>query len=326
VRSLLASLLVAAIAGAGLLALQPSPASATPAVIGIGEQNVGMFANKNYTRLKVHDVRYITPWDTLEDPYQLSLLDTYLQAARTSHQRVLLSFVHSQRTEKLAKTLPSVAQFRKEFKAVRERYPWIRDFIPWNEANHPDALTYKNPKRAAQYYDVVAQNCHGCNVVAADVLDVSTMVPWLKKFKRGVTIKPKIWGLHNYGDANGLKDRGTARLLANVKGQIWFTETGGLVLRRQYVGNKPVKTYRYTLAHAAKATKHVLELACTSPRIRRVYLYDWQAPRTVTSWDSSFLNPKGVLRPAYAVLRRWVRSSQGATHKTITKSTCRARG
>ena len=41
-----------------------------------------------------------------------------------------------------------------------------------------------------------------------------------------------IWGLHNYIDANRFRTRGTRALLRAVKGDVWFTETGGLVVRR----------------------------------------------------------------------------------------------
>ena len=102
---------------------------------------------------------------------------------------------------------------------------------PWNEANHRSQPTFKNPKRAAQYYNVVRKNCRGCKIVAADVIDEVNMERWLKVFKKTAK-KPRIWGLHNYRDTNKRKGQrlgGTKRLLKAVKGKVWLTETGGIV-------------------------------------------------------------------------------------------------
>jgi hypothetical protein len=181
----------------------------------------------------------------------------------------------------------------------------VRAFIVWSEANHPGALTWKRPGRAAKFFDVVANNCHGCRIVAADVLDVANMASWIRRFKRAARHRPRIWGIHNYGDANSLDGEGTRILLSITRGRIWFTETGGLVLRRKYHGGRVLATHRYSLRHAAEATRHVLRLSCLSRRIRRVYLYHWQAPPLVTNWDSALLGPRGRVRPAYWALRRW---------------------
>jgi hypothetical protein len=156
----------------------------------------------------------------------------------------------------------------------------------------------------ARYFGIVARNCPGCRVVAADVLDVSGMTGWVRRFQRHATVTPRIWGLHNYGDTNGLGTSGTRALLAITRGQVWFTETGGLVVRREYAGATVKREFRYSQRHAAQATRHALRLACLSPRIRRVYLYHWQAPARVTNWDSAFLGPRGTPRPAYRTLRR----------------------
>ena len=41
----------------------------------------------------------------------------------------------------------------------RERYPWVRDYLTWNEANHCSQPTCRNPKRAAQYYLALRKHC-----------------------------------------------------------------------------------------------------------------------------------------------------------------------
>ena len=55
----------------------------------------------------------------------------------------------------------------------------------------------------------------------------------MQAFQKAVGKRRVIWGLHNYIDANRFRTRGTKALLQAVKGDIWFTETGGLVKRTQ---------------------------------------------------------------------------------------------
>jgi hypothetical protein len=299
----------------------PRPAGAAPVadvaraklkgpIIGIGEQKPSMFASRAWRKLGLRHARYTAPWDALEDPYQRQLLDTWMAAARASHVRVLLGFAHSLRSERMAHQLPSARRFGKAFVGFRERYPWVRDWVVWNEANHPGALTAKRPKRAARYFDVVAKHCRGCNVVAADVLDTPGMVSWVTRFHRFARHRPKIWGLHNYGDANGLKVKSTPRMLALTHGRIWFTETGGVVVRRVYERGRVLRTFRYSLRHAARSTEHALALACLSRRITRVYLYHWQPPPKVTNWDSGLVDRQGRPRPAYRAVRRWLKRAR----------------
>src|SRR3954463_6808356 len=233
-------------------------------VVGVGEQKPNMFQSKPWEALDLRVARYIAPWDALEDPGQLALLDAWMASARRAHVRVLLGFAHSLRTPELAKVAPTPRHFEREFKRFRARYPSVRDWLVWNEANHPASPTARRPRRAARLFDAVARNCRGCHVVAADVLDISNMTWWVTRFRRFARHVPRIWGLHNYGDANGLKIRSTPKLLALTTGQIWFTETGGLVLRRDYRGRKVIRTYRYGVRRAAASTQHILKLSCLS--------------------------------------------------------------
>lgn len=282
-----------------------SPAAAAPPLIGIGEQKPGMFTDKRWERLGLNEARFVTPWDTLHDPRQLERLDAWMEAARASGTRVLLGLERSLRSAKLRRSLPPDRRFAREFRRLRDRYPDVRDWITWNEANHPLQPTANRPRRVARYFGIMVRNCFGCRIVGADVLDISNMTSWVRRFARYATERPRIWGLHNYGDTNQLKTTGTQTLLRITgRGQVWFTEAGGLVVRREYAGATVKREFRYSQRHAARATRHVFELACLSPRIRRVYLYHWQAPPTVTNWDSAFLGPRGGVRPAYRTLRR----------------------
>src|SRR4051812_41774470 len=229
-------------------------------VVGVGEQKPAMFQSRPWKALDLRVARYTAPWDALEDPRQLALLDAWMASARRAHVRVLLGFAHSLRTQQLAKVLPTPRQLERQFKRFRARYPWVRDWLVWNEANHPASPTARRPRRAARLFDAVARNCGGCHVVAADVLDISNMAWWVGRFRRFARHAPRIWGLHNYGDANGLKTRSTPKLLALTRGKIWFTETGGVVVRPGYCGGPGVPTHPYPVRHAARHTPPALRL------------------------------------------------------------------
>jgi hypothetical protein len=294
-----------------LLVTASAADAARPPVIGIGEQKVGMFSDPRWQSLGLPHVRYIAPWDALNDPRQRRLLDDWMAAAREADARVLLGFERSLRSRRLARTLPTARAFEREFVRFRARYPDVRDWIVWNEANHPFSLTGNRPRRAAQFFDAVARNCPRCNVVAADVLDVGGMAEWVRRFKRHAHMRTRVWGLHNYVDANRLTSTGTRALLrATGSGQVWFTETGGTLLRREYKRGRVTREFRYSRHRAARSTLHALRLARLSRRIRRVYLYHWRAPFPVTNWDSALIGPRGDARPSYHVLKRYLRRAR----------------
>jgi hypothetical protein len=286
-----------------MAALVVAPAAnAKPPLIGIGEQHPQIFTDEAFAPLGIRDVRYIASYDALQDPTERAELDAYLRAAGAAHMRVLLGFGHSRDPLK-AHTAPSVKRFEREFLKFRERYPWIRDYLTWNEANHCSQPTCKNPKRAAQYYLALRKHCKGCRIVAADLLDGSKLATWAKAFQKAVGKRRVIWGLHNYIDANRFRTRGTKALLRAVKGDVWFTETGGIVKR---VNPNKVKLPEST-RHAAKATSYVFKLAALSKRVKRIYFYHWSpAPTPNPTWDSALVDKHDRPRPAYEVLYTWL--------------------
>ncbi|HWK29896.1 MAG TPA: glycosyl hydrolase [Solirubrobacter sp.] len=286
-----------------LVLATPAAAATRPPLIGVGEQNVSVFTDPAFESLGLRDVRFVAAYDALHSDWQRQELDDYLTAARGAGVRVLLGFGHSRDPEKMH-TLPSVARFEREFKAFRARYPWIKDYLTWNEANHCSQPTCRNPARAAKFYLALRKHCRGCRIVAADVLDGTKMVGWVRRFQKAVGKNRRvIWGIHNYIDANRFRTRGTKALLAAVKGDVWFTETGGIVRRDNHSSLSLPQSPR----HAAQATTWVFKLAALSSRVKRVYFYHWSAPPLQATWDSAFVDRKDKPRPAYTVLRKWLR-------------------
>jgi hypothetical protein len=302
---------------AALLALAVAvPAQAAPAreakkpwpipVVGIGEQNPEMFTSPYFKALKIKHVRIVTAWDSLRHRWSRGALDQYMYAAREAGVKVLLGFGHARsKKRKVRRHVPSVREFTKEFLKYKKRYPWQKEWLTWNEANHCGEPTCHKARRVARFFNNIRHNCYRCTVVAADVLDTPTMPEWVREFRRTARNDKVIWGLHNYIDANRFRTTGTKALLkAAPRGKIWFTETGGLVVRR----NGSRIAFPGSRKHAAKATKQVFRLARLSKRIRRVYIYHWM-PQGVKlpTWDSALVDPRGLPRPAYKVLKTFLR-------------------
>jgi len=294
-------------------------------VIGIGEQSPEIFSSPYFTALDVQHVRVITAWDSLRHKWSRDDLDHYMAAAKAADVRVLLGFGHSRSAKRsVRRRVPGVREFTKEFLKYKKRYPWVKDWLTWNEANHCGEPTCHMPSRVARFYNNIRHNCFRCNVVAGDVLDTPTMVPWVKAFRRTARDDKLIWGLHNYIDANRFRTSGTKALLkAAPRGQIWFTETGGLVVRR----NGSRIAFPGSKKHAAKATKQVFRLARLSPRVRRIYFYHWQPSRDrLPTWDSALVDPRGKPRPAYTVLKSFIRKFAREAARRAARVTSGAAG
>ena len=296
------------LAGCGLAA---SPERSQAAVlVGIGEQNASMFTQPLFSRLGVKRSRYFPSWNVALKPEEAGWLDAWLAAAQAARVEPLISFSQALGSACPARPckLPSVREYTRAFKAFRKRWPQVRVISVWNEANHRSQPTFKNPKRAAQFYNVVRANCRRCKIVAADVIDETNMERWLRVFKRYAK-RPKIWGLHNYRDTNprrGQKFGGTARLLRAVRGEVWLTETGGIV---KFVLPSGATLFPFDEARANRATKRMFELAKRyRGRIKRLYIYHWQQPAGDNRFDAGLIRANGTARPAYTTVQRALRT------------------
>ena len=302
-----AHILPAALAAAALLCLTAAAPGQAKVTVGVSQQTPGFFQSPHWRALRAPAVRYVTPYDSALQPAARAALDHWMAAAAAAHADVTLALSSSAVT----RTLPTPAQYRAAFVALRARYPQVRSWIPWNETNHPTAPTGRRPGRAAAFFNNAARPCARCQVAAGDVLDISNMGSWVRRYRRHLTVRPKIWSMHNYHDANGLTAKGVRAMLAAVTGRIWLTEAGGLV--RINVGSGRYKVKRnYGTRHAALATRHLLDLSRRFKRIQRIYVYNWNAPanpRTAT-WDSGLVDQRLRPRPAYWALRTWLKHAR----------------
>jgi hypothetical protein len=268
-------------------------------VVGIGEQHSAMFGDPRFSALDIRYARLAIGWNALESRSESRALATWLRAARADGVHPLISFEHSWIAGH-HRQLPSAAAFARQFRLLHKRYPWVTDFAVWNEANYCGQPTCHSPGVVAAYYRLARVACPSCNVLASELLDVPGMVTWVDRVRQALGYEPGLWGLHNYIGANRLSTASTRALLGATHGQIWFTETGGVVARHNHSSHD----FPESAAHAATVTRFVFDrLVPLSPRVARVYLYQWSAgTHRRESWDSGLIGPHGTPRPAFWVL------------------------
>ena len=293
------ALVVAMPSGASAAKKQKQP---TP-IVGIGDNGWTMFSDSNYRALKLKVARRMVPYDFYREPNELWMLRMWLEGAKAAGVQPLLSF---ERSYKYPTKLPTVAEYNESLRFLLGEFPWVTTISPWNEANHKSQPTVNNPKRAAEFYNQTRITCPKCTIVAADVLDQTNMLPWLKKFLKYAK-KPKIWGLHTYTDTNRNKPWNkstTKKFLKATKGDVWLTESGGIVAFNISYGFNPKR--------AAGSITRTLNLGLKDKRIKRVYLYSWNGTTLAGeggfpfAWDSGIVGPDGAPRPGYGALQAWL--------------------
>jgi hypothetical protein len=280
-----------------------APAADAAELMGIADQSAHMFYSPHFQELDSPISRLVVSYDAvLRNTFEVADIDAWVFAARVSGIEPLIAFEHARGcydgtgiVKSKRCRLPSAARYRAAFDAFRARYPFVHVYSPWNEANHRGQPTAKRPDRAATFYNVTRQECPDCTVVAVDVLDIPGMARYVKAFRRHASGSPRIWGLHNYRDTNGGTSHKTRELLRTVHGDIWLTETGGIVKFGRNV---------FGLARAKQATKYMFRLARSNPRIKRLYIYNWTGLGSKGRFDAGLTTASGTPRPAYYVVRR----------------------
>jgi Glycosyl hydrolase catalytic core len=129
-------------------------------------------------------------------------------------------------------TTPTAAEYGAAVWRFVARFPQVRTYTTWNEANHVSQPVADDPEAVAAYYDELRAACRTCTIVAGDVLDSGSYRRWLQRFLRASTTTPRLWGLHDYGDVTYGRTTGVDAVLATVPGTLWIEETGGLVSLR----------------------------------------------------------------------------------------------
>jgi hypothetical protein len=286
--------------------------------VGIAEQSVEMFSSPAWRDLRLKRVRYLVPWDWAQAGHRAEVVG-FMRAARARRQDVLVTFtahrgcyVGRRYSRSRVCRAPTAKAYRASFRRFDDRFPWVRTYAAWNEVNHISQPTFRSPRLAVRYYRVLRREGRRrqFRVMAADLLDTSNMRRYVRTFLRQAPGRPRLWGLHNYQDVNHVTSIDTRTLLETVPGEVWLTETNGIVK----LGNSP--HFSHSPARAARRTRWMFRLAGRydsrrrglRSRITRLFVYQWfGAPRDAT-FDAGLVDLGGNPRPAYDVVRRYSRS------------------
>jgi hypothetical protein len=274
-------------------------------LVGIGDESDEMFGNPLWAQLHTKIVRYIAPYDAVAHSYSLDKARLFIREAEAHHQQVLVAFYHSEYTPL---RMPSVATYQKDVQRFIKLFPHVRQYQAWDEANRGyirGVLASPSAAADARYYQALIRVCRGCTAIGLDVLDAQDIGPtleYISEFKHEIgkleTIMPKIWGLHNYSDINRLESWRTRELVRALGGQVWLTETGGIV---QFGGAFPNRRGS-GLTRAAKVLKYMFAVAASNSRIKRLYIYDWTGGGASTRFDAGLMNAHDQPRPGYVVV------------------------
>jgi hypothetical protein len=289
-------------------ALLAVPAAQAKPRAGLSEQNPAVFDSAAFKKLKLKRARYIVPWDYAKVAFQHDEVKAFMSRAHIAKQDVLVEFsarrgcfVNNRYKKTKACKAPSIKAYKKSVKAFRKEFPYAKTFAPWNEVNHVSQPTYKSPKLAVKYWKAMKSSCKKCTILAADLLDQRNIDSYLRRFQKASKGKGRIWGLHNYNDVNRHKSKGIQRVLRVTRGQLWLTETGGLVQFK-------TSGFKYSPKRAAKATKYLFKLVKKYKRIKRVYVYRWFGAPKTERFDSGLVGPNGETRPG---LKQFKKSIKG---------------
>ena len=158
----------------------------------------------------------------------------WLDAARAAGVAAAASASATRARRPPARAADAVERFKYDFRLFRARYPWVTTFATWNEANHCGEPTCHRPAAGRRLlprdepgvpalHDPRAPRCSTCptwprgstSSRSASARAVAALLGPAQLHRR----QPDAHDRH-------------AHAAAPHQGQIWFTETGGIVGRR----------------------------------------------------------------------------------------------
>ena len=283
----------------------PSAHAAATYLTGIGDEHSEMFGNPLWQQLHTKIARYIAPYDAAARSFSYDQAKVWIEAAEAQHQQILVAFYHSEYTPT---KLPSVALYQHDVQKFIKLFPHVRQYQAWDESNRGNVRhSFSSPSASAsaKYYQALLRVCKGCTDIGLDVLDQANITPTLRyisEFKREIshlhTVMPSIWGLHDYSDVNRLQSWRTKALTAALGGQVWLTETGGIVqFKPEFLNVRGAG-----LARAAKVLKYMFNVAASNSRVKRLYIFDWSGGTTSTRFDAGLTDAHDQPRAGYVAV------------------------
>jgi hypothetical protein len=290
----------------------PRAHAAASYLTGIGDEQPEMFNDPFWRQLHTKIARYIAPYDAAVRPASLFAAKIWIHAAERQHAQVLVAFYHSEYTPT---RMPSIALYQRDVQKFVKLFPHVKQYQSWDEANRgnvPRAFSSPSAAAAADYYQALIRVCKGCTVIGLDVLDQYNIGPslgYIAEFKREIghlrTAMPRIWGLHDYSDVNRFESWRTRELARALGGEVWLTETGGLV---QFGGFTNIRGSGLT--RAARVVRYMFGVAGSLSQIKRLYIYDWTGGVSSTRFDAGLTDNHHKPRAGYVVVCRQLRAAK----------------
>ena len=319
-RTLPVILSIVAVAGCGGAVPRSTVGAARPVVIGIGDQNPGIFVDPRFSSLGIRTARDLVPWDIVTRPADgpdLAAFRGWLRAAQEANVTPLISF-GADISNPAANYVPTVSQYEHAVKAFLEAFPQLKTYTAWNEPDFVYRSLARHPGLAASYFNALFELCRDCTVLAGDVYlptaaavprsarasffnGIAPLGPWLRAYIRGLHHRPAGWALHDYIEVRGRNTLQLRTLMSMTSGPIWLDETGGVLRRGHWWFPDQSATA------AADDEQFLLSLTERYHRIARIYHYEWKGT-TTAGWDSGLVDANGRTRSAYTVLLNWMRS------------------
>ena len=317
--TLLASAPRPAPARAHARAAPPRGAASTPPhpIIGIGDDKPDLFTDPKFLALRIRNVRYDMSWDALSVSWQRAEVTRWMNLAKKDGLTVLVTIDHSRRVlfQRVAghskpvafsqsRVLPTAKQYIAAFRAFRARFPWVKEFATWDETNYYGEATYNKEALVASYYRGMRSACPSCRILAAEFLDVPAkqavpMSTWATAFDKALGYQPGYWGFNNYEDANHLSTRARARCCARSPGRSGSPRPAG---SSGATGSRTPASRRTPRMRRSSTVSCSHKLAMLSPRVQRVYLYEWDAHSVKDGWDTALVSYTGAVRESYVEL------------------------
>ncbi len=90
-----------------------------------------------------------------------------------------------------------------------------------------------------------------------------------------------------------------------MPGEVWLTETGGIVQLGSAFPNKKGSG----LTRASKALAYMFRLASSNSRIKRLYIFQWSGSTGAVRFDAGLTDPHYNPRPGYITVCKQVRAA-----------------
>jgi hypothetical protein len=176
---------------------------------------------------------------------------------------------------------------------------------PWDEATHAPSPLPTTPRWRRSTTTCWQFTVQGARSPRPHISTDGHVETWIASFLEKAHPYPQIWPLNPYHSVSVDSPALVESFLAATRGQVWFSEVGGVVWWR-FKG----RLIEHGEAYAARVAKNIFQLVKLSPRITRVYYYHWRSPGNPrkgakkATWDAGLVRSNGAARPALYVVAK----------------------